>query len=65
MEDSCPMSEQINAFGRVDEAQGHWSSKPNYEGQTWNKGSRSAFQPRPFVHQQNQNFSNYSKPYSS
>ena len=74
-EESCPMSEQVNAFGRSNEAQGKWNAKGTYGDQNWNKGGKSNFQQsQPFMPQQSQPFMpqqsqpfipRYSKPYPS
>ena len=63
LEEFCPISEQVNAFGRADDAQRNWNTKGNFGGQNWNKGGGSNFQPKPFIPQQPQPFSQFSKPF--
>ena len=63
LEEFCPISEQVNAFGRADDAQRNWNTKGNFGGQNWNKGGGSNFQPKPFIPQQPRPFSQFSKTF--
>ena len=57
-----PMSKQVNAFGKLDDAQRNWNTKGNFEGQNWSREG-SNFQPKPFVPQHSQKISQFSKPF--
>ena len=63
LEEFCPISEQVNVFGKADDAYCNWNTKGNFGGQNWNKGGGSNFQPKPFIPQQPQPFSQFSKPF--
>ena len=56
---------QFNAFGRTNDGQGNWSTRGNFGGQNWSKGGITKFQPNPFVPQQSQPYSQYTKPFVS
>ena len=57
------ISQSFNAFGRDNEVQHNRNTKGKYGGQNSNKGVESSFKPKPFITQQPQPFSQFSKTF--
>ena len=57
------ISGQVNAFGIDNGAQQNRNTKGKYGGQNSNKGVESSFKPKPFITQQTQPFSQFSKTF--